>query len=551
MSSAAVEYVLALSDADHSDSIEPAEFINAVAIWCTLRQQQDEIDSSFDEFDVDHSGKLSREQVREMLQHLNDDLPVTWTEVDWLIESSDVDGDGSLDRSELRAAVACWYVHVGTRVIKPTSGWRAMLPWVLCGCTALTCSLLVASVSVMWSAGDTKTWLGTTVLGLFWKMVIFDPLKTLFCGSLLEPLMALVTGELSADAFLESMEDVIETYTEEFTGATVGGEVVDDISLAAQRSTVAAGNNAVLAMGSVGAGKFQRKVAMSRAKRGIKLDMASLKTDTDLIGQRLELQKTVSHNRYADKVAAKREAAGLVGGGGFQTRSLGLLLSSRELQMAHSDHEHTQVAANFVASAALESQSVDDMLAAQAVKQRRRYAGQVATKRRARMMSIGAFARSADVHVDPLIDVLAVAKFIGLKNKGAQFVDEKENLEMVDEIRAAEEEESALQQDLQNLASGKIELPASILAATSPSRKWHPKHAQHSAAGQNRWSHASTSQSASSAKSVAGMFSSGVNLTAAQSLVGNGAGMPNLTECELDEMEMWAEVEDELGKDQP
>ena len=96
-------------------------------------------------------------------------------------------------------------------------------------------------------------------------------------------------------------------------------------------------------------------------------------------------------------------------------------------QMTHSDHVHTQRAASFVASAARERQSVDEMLAAQQVKQRRRYAGQVATKRPARMMSLGVFARSANVHVDPLVDMLAVAKFVGLKNKGARFVDIRTN----------------------------------------------------------------------------------------------------------------------------
>ena len=136
----------------------------AVATWCTLRQQQDLIDASFDEFDVDHSGKLSREQVRTMLQQLNDGLPVTWTEVDWTIESADANGDGLLDRQELRAAVACWYLHVSSRVIVPLSGWRAMVPWALCSCVGLVCAMLVASISVKWSVVDTKAWLGTTLL---------------------------------------------------------------------------------------------------------------------------------------------------------------------------------------------------------------------------------------------------------------------------------------------------------------------------------------------------------------------------------------------------
>jgi Ca2+-binding EF-hand superfamily protein len=465
VSDAAVDYVLALSDADHSDIIEPREVATAVATWCTLRQQQDLIDASFDEFDVDHSGKLSREQVRTMLQQLNDGLPVTWTEVDWTIESADANGDGSLDRQELRAAVACWYLHVSSRVIVPLSGWRAMVPWVLCSCVGLVCAMLVASISVKWSVVDTKAWLGTTLLSLVWKLVVFDPIKTLCCGSLLDPFYALICGEFEADALLESVEDVVETYTEEFTGAQVGGQAVDDVSRATQAATIAAGNNAIFAMGGLGAGKFHRKVALNRGKRGFKIEMQQHDQDAAAVDRRLGLQHTLSHSRYAEKINAKRQAAGF-STAEFSNRSMRSVISAHQTQMEQVDEsEHTQLAALMVASAKREQLSVDESVAAQATAARRRYAGRVANKRRARGLTIGGFARSSGVQVDPLVDIMAVSKFVDAHTKPASPSSSTQKETAKDlEAQSAEATEFAFGE----MASGRLDLSASMITRQRP-----------------------------------------------------------------------------------
>ena len=52
-------------------------------------------------------------------------------------------------------------------------------------------------------------------------VIVFDPMKALCCAALLDPLISIITCEFSADALLESMEETVEMYTEEFTGVSL------------------------------------------------------------------------------------------------------------------------------------------------------------------------------------------------------------------------------------------------------------------------------------------------------------------------------------------
>ena len=243
---------------------------------------------------------------------------------------------------------------------------------------------------------------------------------------------------------------------------------MDDISDATQAATIAAGNNAVFAMGAGTAGKFQRKVAAKRVKARVRLEVNMHEDDNSATDERLQLQKTVSHGRYAHKVAAKRAAAGL-DAGEFHARS------TRSAAAAHGRHRrlaevgHAKVAAGMAADAAHEGKFLDDMLAAKRAKSMRRYATTVRDKRVGKGMNIGAFARSTGM-VDPLVDLLAVSKFMSLRTANYTMATDGEFAERA----------STFEQDLASLGidsnlgltSGKIELPAAILAATAPSRRW-------------------------------------------------------------------------------
>ena len=122
-----------------------------------------------------------------------------------MIEAADVDQSGTLNYLELRAAISWWYLHVEPAKVQGARGIKLVLPWVMASATGCACSVLVALVSAKFSPEVTVAWLMTTVLGLLWKMLCFDPLKALCCGTLIDPLYACVTCDFSVDALLETL----------------------------------------------------------------------------------------------------------------------------------------------------------------------------------------------------------------------------------------------------------------------------------------------------------------------------------------------------------
>jgi hypothetical protein len=60
-----------------------------------------------------------------------------------------------------------------------------LLPWLFASLIGCTCALLVALASVRFSPEVTQAWLSTTLLGLMWKMIVFDPIKALCCATLI------------------------------------------------------------------------------------------------------------------------------------------------------------------------------------------------------------------------------------------------------------------------------------------------------------------------------------------------------------------------------
>eukprot|EP01048_Picozoa_sp_COSAG05_P028194 COSAG05_NODE_8620_length_687_cov_0.865646_1_plen_229_part_11 len=140
-----------------------------------------------------------------------------------------------------------------------------------------------------------------------WKLLIFDPIKALCCGSLIEPLYACLTCDFSVDALLELMEDMTETYTEQYTGqADDMNEVSAQTAEAARRAAITAANNAHFAAHTMYSNRLLKQAG--RAKMNVSAH--KLEGDQVYVQKKLLAMKAKSDRRYADKIAAKRLAAG-------------------------------------------------------------------------------------------------------------------------------------------------------------------------------------------------------------------------------------------------
>ena len=111
-----------LNDSIARGQVARKEINRALAMWLVLVRQQDTMEAAFDDYDSNHNGRLNRLGVKKILTLLNDDIPVTNAEADWVMEATDVDGSGELTRAELRASVALWYFHVVSTAVDPRRG---------------------------------------------------------------------------------------------------------------------------------------------------------------------------------------------------------------------------------------------------------------------------------------------------------------------------------------------------------------------------------------------------------------------------------------------
>jgi hypothetical protein len=78
----------------------------AIALWKYLQFEQEWIDKRWAEFDADHDGLISVDELQVLLTRLNEGINVTDKEAAWVLNEIDSDHCGHLKRSQLRAG-AC------------------------------------------------------------------------------------------------------------------------------------------------------------------------------------------------------------------------------------------------------------------------------------------------------------------------------------------------------------------------------------------------------------------------------------------------------------
>ena len=217
-----------------------------------------------------------------------------------------MDGTRALDRDELRAAIGLWYFHIQSVSLRTKKGTRSQCPWVFSMATGFACAALVISVSSVWSKSKTEQWIEASALSLVWKLFIIDPVKALFCGSLLEPIATIFLGggnliDCAANSLIEELDTQIEGVADAVTDMLVdGGDWGEETGDAASEGVSRVANNAVFLFGGVGAAKFKGKLSDKAREARRTQATALLKQGQDALRRKRTPGKMSAHEAVAD-----------------------------------------------------------------------------------------------------------------------------------------------------------------------------------------------------------------------------------------------------------
>ena len=108
---AETKFIMTVADETKEGTISKNEVLFALKCFKTYLTSESKINKAFEKYDKNNSGKLELDQLTEFLVDLNDGLPVTQKEAQWVMKRADVIGDGSINRVELLGAVAAWFAY--------------------------------------------------------------------------------------------------------------------------------------------------------------------------------------------------------------------------------------------------------------------------------------------------------------------------------------------------------------------------------------------------------------------------------------------------------
>eukprot|EP00293_Proteomonas_sulcata_P012621 CAMPEP_0184305770 /NCGR_PEP_ID=MMETSP1049-20130417/14960_1 /TAXON_ID=77928 /ORGANISM="Proteomonas sulcata, Strain CCMP704" /LENGTH=213 /DNA_ID=CAMNT_0026617905 /DNA_START=31 /DNA_END=672 /DNA_ORIENTATION=+ len=97
--------------------VNKKEIPAALDIWKAYDTTKPEIDKHFEKYDTNQSGKLEKDQLKNLLTELNDGTPPEDREVEWVLKTVDgalegVDSTGGVNKTELMGAISLRYTYV-------------------------------------------------------------------------------------------------------------------------------------------------------------------------------------------------------------------------------------------------------------------------------------------------------------------------------------------------------------------------------------------------------------------------------------------------------
>lgn len=110
-----VKYIMDRYDKNAGGGIGSDEIAGAIFCFECHMRTKTKFDPLFDKYDTRKDGKLNKDELKKLLEELNQGVPVSDEDVDYVMKEADLLGSGSVERPELARAVALWYNLVDVR----------------------------------------------------------------------------------------------------------------------------------------------------------------------------------------------------------------------------------------------------------------------------------------------------------------------------------------------------------------------------------------------------------------------------------------------------
>lgn len=107
-----VDDLMVLCDKTKEGSINKDELLFAIKMWSDHLKTLPKLEPLMFKYGMHQTSKLDKNQLKKLLEALNDGIAVTDDEVSWVMENAGQLGNGHIRRLELEKAITLWYNHI-------------------------------------------------------------------------------------------------------------------------------------------------------------------------------------------------------------------------------------------------------------------------------------------------------------------------------------------------------------------------------------------------------------------------------------------------------